>query len=105
MNKLARDIHNWAHAQGFYLSPECSHKVCQHKSGGITSQIMLIVTELSEAVEGLRRADVPNYREEIADAMIRLLDLCEATNIDIEFEVEKKMAINRMPTRKQFKRF
>lgn len=58
-------------------------------------KLMLVVTEVSEAAEAYRDDDHAHFREEIADTMIRLLDICGTLNIDIETEIEKKMAINR----------
>jgi NTP pyrophosphatase (non-canonical NTP hydrolase) len=55
---------------------------------------MLVVSELGEAVEADRYGQEENYREEIADAFIRLLDHCGAEGIDIEAEILKKMEVN-----------
>lgn len=63
----------------------------------VMSKLMLVVTELGEATEAIRKPppDVENFYEEIADAMIRLLHLCGGLNIDIDGEIAKKMAKNR----------
>ena len=81
-------------------------------------EIMLIVTELSEAVEASRKgmkADLKNFylglddnnfeqnfntfikdsvEDEIADAFIRLFDLCGIYNINIDLFVKMKMKYN-----------
>ena len=56
---------------------------------------MLIVTELAEAMESYRHQDDDNFREEIADTFIRLLDLCGGLGIDIEEEINKKSQKNK----------
>lgn len=56
---------------------------------------MLIVTELAEAMEAHRTENHQNFREEIADTFIRLLDLCGGLGIDIEEEIEKKSHKNK----------
>jgi len=56
--------------------------------------LCLIHSEVSEALEAFRNNDSDNFREEIADIAIRLLDLCEAFHIDLEHEIEKKHKFN-----------
>lgn len=69
---------------------------------------MLVVTEIAEAVEAYRDGEAPNqiiYRAdkplkpdgpgiELADALIRILDICEQFAIDIESYVIEKMKYN-----------
>ena len=61
----------------------------------IGEALMLIVTELAEAMEAHRIRDDENFREEIADSFIRLLDLCGGLGIDIEEEIHKKSRKNK----------
>ena len=56
--------------------------------------LMLIVTELAEALEADRHGDMKNFTEEIADTFIRLADFCGGMMIDIEQAILDKMAIN-----------
>ena len=51
--------------------------------------------EIAEAMEAHRIQDQANFREEIADAFIRLLDLCGGMKIDIEEEICKKSMKNK----------
>jgi len=67
--------------------------------------LMLIVSELGEALEGLRKGDRKNFEEEIADTFIRLGDLCGGRDIDIEKIILKKMAKNKKRPYKHNKRF
>lgn len=57
--------------------------------------LMLIVTELAEAMEAHRKSDNENFKEEIADTFIRLFDLCGGLDINIEKEINKKCAKNK----------
>lgn len=70
-------------------------------------KLMLIVSELSEALEELRsgrRLTETYFRpdgkpegipSELADAVIRIADLCEANGIDLDEAIRVKMAYNR----------
>lgn len=101
-------IHRWAHKKGFYTAGrDCNWDdpyaagdyPCGHRSGNFISQVMLVVTELSEAVEAHRTLKKDEYlsthmTEEITDAVIRLFDLCGAYNINLEEEIAKKMQVN-----------
>lgn len=67
-------------------------------------RIALIHSELSEALECYRN-DEPSYylkdgkpegiAAELADAVIRILDTCEASDIDLNTAIEDKMAYNK----------
>lgn len=84
LNELAELCHSIAVEKGFW-----------EKERNIGEALMLVVTELAEAMEGYRHQDDDNFREELADAFIRLLDLCGGLNIDIENEIYKKSMINK----------
>ncbi len=60
----------------------------------ISTRLMLIVSEVGEAVEALREGDDDLFKEELADIAIRLGDLCGGLSINLEEEVERKMEIN-----------
>jgi len=60
----------------------------------ISNLIMLVVTELAEAVEGLRKGNAENLAEELADSVIRIMDLSGFLEIDLEKAIVEKMAIN-----------
>jgi len=61
----------------------------------IPAVLMLIVSEVSEALEAFRKGDIVNFNEELADVMIRTLDLCHGLNIDIDKEIQDKLVKNR----------
>ena len=81
------------------LTAQC-HAIAKEKGfwdekRNIGEALMLIVTELAEAMEGYRHQDDANFREELADAFIRLLDLCGGLGIDIQAEISKKSEKNK----------
>jgi len=63
---------------------------------------MLMVTELSEAMEALRDGSPPSEKipsfsqveEELADAIIRILDFAGGNQLDIEGALVAKMQFN-----------
>ena len=106
MNELAKKIHENAVKHGFY-----------DEKREIGTLLMLCVSELSEALEADRKMrysrtigiiskgnfkeDFETYvkdtfEDEIADAIIRILDLCAYMNIDIEEHIRLKMKYNEM---------
>jgi len=112
LNEYSKKAHQMAKAKGFY----------DNGDRNIGEQLMLVVTELSEAVEAHRtgkRALLDGYEnwidgtsygekekegfelylkdtfeDEIADTFIRLFDLCGYMNIDIETFIDAKMKYN-----------
>lgn len=60
----------------------------------LAEKAMLIVTEVSEMVEGHRKGDLANAREEMADIAIRLFDLAASTDTDLQEEMIAKMRKN-----------
>lgn len=84
LNELCELCHSIAREKGFW-----------EKERNIGEALMLVVTELAEAMEGYRHQDDANFREELADAFIRLLDLCGGLKIDIEDEIYRKAMINK----------
>ena len=91
MNELAKSITKWRKSKGFY-TPKSINGV---EADLMLGKLMLVVSELGEAAEAVRKNDLPNFKEEIADTFIRLLDICGAMGIDIEKEIESKMEFNK----------
>ena len=97
INDLAARITIWREKKGFVT-----------ESHNIAEKLMLIVTELSEALEEIRnprswqrgnyiylKAGKPEgFPMELMDALIRLLDLCAALRIDIASGLDIKMDFN-----------
>jgi len=84
LNELSTLCHSIAEEKGFWEGER-----------NIGELLMLIVTEVAEAMEAYRIQNDDNFREEIADTFIRLLDLCGGLGIDIEEEIEKKARKNK----------
>lgn len=78
----------------------------------INEKILLVVSELAEGVEALRKNLVSDHlpnrmgiEEELADAVIRILDLTAAMNIPIGDVVMEKVAFNQTRPFKHGKQF
>ncbi len=92
---LQRTVHELAVTKGWWPEehprpiPEC---------------LMLIVSEVSEAMEEYRNGHAVSVRiehgkpegmpVELADAVIRIMDLCEYLHIDLEYWIRKKHEYN-----------
>ena len=61
----------------------------------IPAILALITSEVSEALEDFRKDDKEHFAEEIADVVIRVLDLTGGMGIDIDAEIAKKLEINK----------
>jgi NTP pyrophosphatase (non-canonical NTP hydrolase) len=59
------------------------------------SKLMLVTTEVAEAAEAVRTGDAENFAEELADTVIRVLHIAHGCGINMDREVEKKIATNR----------
>lgn len=81
---MSRLCHRIAREKGFW-----------DQKRNIGEALMLIVTEIAEAMEAHRKQDDENFKEELADTFIRLFDLCGGLKIDIEKEIAKKSAKNK----------
>lgn len=84
LNEWSAYCHSIAKEKGFW-----------EKERNTGEALMLIVTEIAEAMEGYRKQDHDNFREELADAYIRLFDLCGGMGIDIEKEIASKCEKNK----------
>jgi len=64
----------------------------------VAEKIALIHSEISEAFEAYRRKNINDkdgFKEELSDAIQRILHLCAIFDIDIEKEVLKKIESNK----------
>lgn len=84
LNDLSAYCHSIAKEKGFW-----------DQERNVGEMLMLVTSELGEAMEGYRHQDQENFREEIADVFIRLFDMCGGLGIDIEAEITKKAEKNK----------
>lgn len=126
MTELSKKIHADNAKQGFYddakdMPPNLNDYL-------IFKQLMLIVTEIGEAAEALRKDGIDynlklpiedciekyfifetNYKDkfqdELGDAIIRILDLCGYLDIDIDEWVNAKLEYNRTRAYKHGKKY
>lgn len=92
LNALGDVIAEWRASKGFVTG-----------AANVPEKLMLIVSECSEALEDFRDGRMNSYVQdgkpcgfpsELADVVIRVLDLAQALSIDLEKEIAVKMAFN-----------
>lgn len=91
--------HAAAVASGWWTSPEWPY--CAPADRDVGTLLMLIVTEIAEAMEGHRKnlkddklPDRDMLEVELADAVIRIFDLAGACGYDLEGIILRKLAFN-----------
>lgn len=103
LNEMAKAVYQGNKDKGFW-----------DKERNVGETLMLVVTELAEALEAHRKGNTApptlnmpeiskenfemffkdTFEDEIADAVIRILDLCGGWNIDLEWHVREKVKYN-----------
>ena len=91
INKLGDQIVKWRIKKGF--TTPSSFKT-EKERDYMLAKLMLVVTEVAEASEAVRHNDMENFKEEIADALIRLLDIGRTMKLDLEKDIANKMDVN-----------
>lgn len=103
MRQLAQRIHENARNKGFwkdYAEVELMKPVLRHETylaqylNCVGQRLMLITSEVGEAEEALRKNDMENFQEEIADIVIRCFDLAGGLDFDLVEEMNKKHQVN-----------
>ena len=61
----------------------------------LLAKLALITSEVGEAVSALQHGDDSGFAEEVADIVIRVLDLCGYAHFDLGVEALRKMKANR----------
>jgi len=62
---------------------------------GVSEKIALIHSEVSEAYDSYRKKEIEHFKEELGDAVQRILHLCGIFDIDLEKEILKKIKKNK----------
>ncbi|MBE3093707.1 MAG: nucleotide pyrophosphohydrolase [Actinobacteria bacterium] len=93
ISELCKESHRISKAHGFWDGDKC-----------VPSKLMLVVSELGEAMED-DRIGSSKIGEELGDAMIRIADLAEYLGIDLDKEIVRKMKINETRPRLHGKRY
>lgn len=83
INKLVAECHLNSAEHGFWI-----------QSANIPEKLMLIVSELAEALEDYRHNNKSHIGEELADVCIRVFDLAGYLGVDLEKEIDIKMKKN-----------
>ncbi len=102
LNEMAARVHGIAASKGFHDKPR-----------NIGECLMLIVSELGEALEAMRAGNPPcekcpeisAFDEEMADATIRILDTCHEFGVDLDKAVTVKSKYNEGRARLHGKKF
>ena len=131
LNELAKEINTGVRGKGFWDS---MHQSIEHlddrvneydqlpksivkatKDAFISQKIGLIMSECGEALEAMRKPEYEangygigvkdSFADEIADTIIRLLDLCGELNINIDAQIQWKMDYNNGRSEKHGKEF
>lgn len=126
MTELSKKIHADNVKQGFYDDTKDIPPYLNDYF--IFKQLMLIVTEIGEAAEALRKDGIDNslelpikdctekyfifetnykdkFQDELGDSIIRILDLCGYLDIDIDEWVNAKLEYNRTRAYKHGKKY
>lgn len=95
LNRMAREIH--ADNARWWHSLETGARIDRNKG----ELLMLIVSEIAEAMEGERKnlmddklVNRPMVEVELADAIIRIMDYAGAFNLDLDGAVREKRSYN-----------
>lgn len=124
-NELAKKINRNVRTKGFWDSMDSSLDVLRDhadeygdtqnirkatKDAFIAQKLALVQSECGEALEAMRKNNYgigkkDSFEDEIADTIIRLLDLCGELNIDIDKQIEWKMSYNSQREAKHGKEF
>lgn len=109
ISEWQREIGDWGQRKGWDKPPLCQIKasecgeVIDPNVEAIGTKLMLVVTEVSEAMEALRDNKLAYYEKdgkpegmvtELADTVIRVLHLADLLGLDLEDAIERKMAFN-----------
>lgn len=98
-NEFSKEVHSQNVAAGWWTDLKTGLPI----NANVGEKLMLIVSEVAEAMEGHRKNlmdDKLSHRKmievELADAIIRIADLSGHMGLDLEGAIEEKLAYNRV---------
>ena len=108
IGKLQKDTHDSNAVAGWWTDLETGINLANEARKGtrlgkaiVAEKLCLIHSEVSEAMEGARKnlpddklPHRPMIEVELADAVIRILDLCGALELDIDGAINEKRTYN-----------
>ena len=116
LTQLAKNINKDVRKKGFWDQMDFSIAITKDqvrfiglskhiKDAFIAQKLALVHTEVSEAVEALRKDgydsngyglfEKDSFADELADSIIRILDLCGELDIDIQKQIDWKLSKNK----------
>lgn len=97
INELGRTAHTINAANGWdVFSPDGFPRDGEkEKVRFLGTHMALVHSEVSEATEAIRHRDEENFREELADVVIRVASIAAGLGIDLDTECQKKLEKNR----------
>lgn len=104
INKLMASIHQMALDNG-YWEDYIKATTSQQRMVVLSSMLMLCVTEVSEACEELRKGNINEFAIEMADVVIRALDVMSVATSDPAGVIHKKRDYNKSRPRMHGKLF
>lgn len=98
LNNLSKEIHQDNIDAGWWTDLETGEK----KDRNIGELLCLVHSEISEAMEGIRK-NLPDdklphrsmFEVELADTLIRIFDIAGAYNLDLDGAIEEKRNFNK----------
>lgn len=108
ITNLQKDIHDSNAVAGWWTDLTSGINLAEEARNGtrlgkaiVAEKLCLIHSEVSEAMEGARKnlpddklPHRPMIEVELADAVIRILDLCGALNLDLDGAIKEKREYN-----------
>ncbi len=102
LDRIAAKVHETAREKGFWDHEFLSYPNVPIGDEGkienpsiIPEKLALIMGEAAEALDAYRDDDYSELAEELADIVIRVLDLSESLGFSMDTEVERKMDKNK----------
>lgn len=91
LNELAKEVREVNEANGWnVLSPQE-----WRDPNKVPALLALVHSEVSEALESFRINDLENFHEELADIVIRVLDIGYGLGVDFEASIRAKLEKNK----------